>query len=214
MATFLVGVSEARSLSRGSSTHLTAVSGIQAVSLFSRPPASSTSTRKSGSSKSRSRAAPSRVSSSKKRMTTLPIAYLLYYPSRLNTPARSAPPDSPGALNTDGDVLSDSLGLVAAKLAGQVGSQERNGLRVVELALAFRGDVLLLESQAGTVQQGLDGAFRHLERAGDLAVAQVLQLAKCQHEPILLRQPLRDRPHLAAHLVRFLDPDRGAALAG
>src|SRR5713101_8231740 len=47
------------------------LSGIQAVSLFSSPPASSTSTRKSGSSKSRSRATPSRVSSSKKRTTTL-----------------------------------------------------------------------------------------------------------------------------------------------
>src|ERR1700687_2276601 len=133
MATFLVGVSEARSLSRGSSTHLTAVSGIQAVSLFSRPPASSTSTRKSGSSKSRSRATPSRVSSSKKRMTPLAIAYLLYYPSCLHTPARSAPTNSTGAFNTDSDVLADGFGLVAAKLAGQVWGQEGNGLRVVEL---------------------------------------------------------------------------------
>jgi hypothetical protein len=48
-------------------------------------------------------------------------------------------------------VLADSFGLVAAKLAGQVRGQEGNGLRVVELALAFRGDVLLLESQTGAV---------------------------------------------------------------
>src|ERR1035437_755193 len=78
IATFRVGVSDARSGSRGSSTHFTAVSGIHAVSLLSRPPASSTSTRKSGSSKSRSRATPSRVSSSKNRTTTLATVSLLY----------------------------------------------------------------------------------------------------------------------------------------
>src|SRR5438270_977929 len=77
IATLRVGVS-ASSLSRCSSTHFTAVSGIHAVSLFSRPPASSTSTRKSGSSKSRSRATPSTVSSSKKRTTIRAISHLLY----------------------------------------------------------------------------------------------------------------------------------------
>src|ERR1700681_1394313 len=162
MATLRVGVSEASSWSRGSSTHLTAVRGIQAVSLFSRPPASSTSTRKSGSSKSRSRATPSRVSSSKKRTTTLAMSYLLYYPSCLHTPARSAPPDSTGAFHTDGDVLADGFGLGASKLAGQVRRQEGNGLLVAQLAFAFRGDVFLLETQARTVKQGLDGALRHL----------------------------------------------------
>ena len=76
MATLRVGVSLASSRSIGISTHLTAVIGIQAVSLFSSPASSFTSTRKSGSSKSRSRADPSSVSSSKNRTITLAIFLL------------------------------------------------------------------------------------------------------------------------------------------
>src|ERR1700687_1257733 len=229
MATFLVGVSEARSLSRGSSTHLTAVSGIQAVSLFSRPPASSTSTRKSGSSKSRSRATPSRVSSSKKRTTTLAMQHLLYYPSYLHSPALaqrarrrglellgafgSAPSDATGAFHAERDVFANGFGLGSAELARAARGEERNPLRVAQLTLAFGGDVLLFEPQAGAIEQRLDRAFGHLERVSDLAVAQVLQLAECEHQAVLLRQPLGDRPDLPAHLVRFLDQDGIEALA-
>ena len=73
MATLRVGVSGWRSSLSGSSTHFTADSGTQAVSLFSMPATSSTSTRKSGSSKSSSRALPDIISSSKKRMLTCAI---------------------------------------------------------------------------------------------------------------------------------------------
>src|ERR1700694_5575947 len=192
MATFRVGVSEASSWSRGSSTHFTAVSGIQAVSSFSRPPASSTSTRKSGSSKSRSRATPSSVSSSKQRTTTLAKKHSLSYPSSLPSPALaqrarrrglallgafgSAPSDATGAFHANRDVLANGFGLVPAELAGQVRSEERNGFHVAQLTLTLCGDVLLFEPQARAIEQRLDRALRHLERVRDLAIAQVLEL--------------------------------------
>src|SRR5258707_4652471 len=99
-------------------------------------------------------------------------------------------------------------GLGAAKLACKVRREERNRLFMGQLTLTFGRYELLLESQAGSIQQRLDCALRHLEGPGDLAVAEILELAKSQHEPVLLRQALSDRPDLPAHLVRFLDLKR------
>ena len=70
MATLRPWGSTSRSMT-GISTIFTAESGIQAISEFSSPLGSSISRMKSGSSRSRSWAVPSSVSSSKKRTLTI-----------------------------------------------------------------------------------------------------------------------------------------------
>src|SRR5690348_7541277 len=167
MATLRVGVSAARFLSSSSSTHLTADSGIQAVSLFSRPALLSTSTRKSGSSKSRSRATPSRVSSSKNRTVTFAISLPRYNPSWAPGPANRALPDLPRAFGTHRDVPPHGLGLIPPQLARDVGREQRDRLLVVELACRLERDELLLEAKARPVEQRLDRAFGHLQDGSD-----------------------------------------------
>src|SRR6266702_293497 len=59
-----------------------------------------------------------------------------------------------------------------------------------EIALALRGEVLLFEAQTRPVQQGLDCALGHLQGAGDLAVAHVLELAQREDQAVLLGHAL------------------------
>src|SRR6266849_3357549 len=145
------------------------------------------------------------------------MSYLMYSPSCDSTPAlvfETPPPDSAGALGARCYVVADGLGLRAAQLAGEVGSQKWDRLLVGELTLPLRGEVFLLEAEAGPVEQGLDRALGHLQGARDLAVAHVLELAQGQDEPVLLGQALRDLPDLAASLVRLLDEHGVESLGG
>src|SRR5512135_3803388 len=96
------------------------------------------------------------------------------------------PPDLAGAFDANRDVVTDGLGLWPPELARQVRGQQGDRLLVRDLALGLRGEELLLEAKPGPVEQGLDGALGHLERLGDLPVAQVLELPKGEDEPVLL----------------------------
>jgi hypothetical protein len=55
-----------------------------------------------------------------------------------------------------------------------------------QVSRPFGGDVLLLEPEAGAIEQRFDCALRHLQRARNLAVAEVLELAERKHETVLL----------------------------
>src|SRR5207248_22642 len=146
MATLRVGVSGSWGSERGISTHFTADSGTQAVSLFSMPPTSSTSTRKSGSSKSSSRASPAMVSSSKKRMFTSAIELSLH----LNGASR---PQLARTGDTGRQVLPHTVRLGRPQLAREIGREQRDDLGAGQLGAALHGHELLLESQARPVQE-------------------------------------------------------------
>src|SRR5207249_4750483 len=120
----------------------------------------------------------------------------------------------PRAANAPGQVPADGLGLGPAKLPGQVRGQERGDLRAIELAGALEGHELLLEPQASPVQKRLHGALRDLHRLPDLPVAEALELAQREDEPVLLRQPLGHLPDLAAELGVLLLDDWIEAVGG
>src|SRR5260370_9497063 len=75
-------------------------------------------------------------------------------------------------------------------------------------------EVFLLEPEAGTVEQRLDGALGHLQGSRDLAVTQVLKLAEGEHQAVFLGQPLSNGPAPPSSLIRFLDIDRVEAARG
>src|SRR5581483_3445121 len=203
MATLRVGVSGSRDSPAGSSIHLTADIGTHAISLLESPEGSSTSTRKSGSSKSRSRAVPSIVSSSKKRT----LMRAMWETSSSDSNGRTVT-DFAGAFDAASDVLADGLRLSRAQLARQIGGEQGLDLAAVELVPALHRKELLLEAKPSPVEERLDGAFADVHRPGDVAVAQALQLTKREDQAVLLGQPLGDQPHLPAKLVGLAGDDR------
>src|ERR1700716_2992907 len=108
----------------------------------------------------------------------------------------------------------DGLGLVAAKLTCKVGSQQWGNLLMRQIGGTLGREVFLLESEAGAIEQRLDGAFGHLQVSCDLSVAEVLQLAQRENKAVFLRQSLRDRPDTPACLVGFLNVDGIEAARG
>src|SRR5216684_2660363 len=74
------------------------------------------------------------------------------------------------------------FGLVAAQLTGKVWSQQWDRLLMGELGRPLGGQVFLLEPEAGSIEQRLDGAFGHLQSSSDLAIAEVLKLAEREDE--------------------------------
>jgi len=95
-------------------------------------------------------------------------------------------------------VLADRVGLDLAQFSGQVGLQHCEHVAVVHVLPGLLGDELLLEAQAGAVDERFDGALGDLHDAGDLPVAESLQLAQGQDQPVLLGKPLGDVEDLAA----------------
>src|SRR5260370_350293 len=121
--------------------------------------------------------------------------------------ACSAGAQPPRAQGVAGDMPTARFSLTAAKLASSVWSQQRGQLLMGHFGLTLGRAVFLLETEPGPVEQRFDGALGHLQGARDLAVAQVLQLAKREDQAVLLGQPLSDGPDPPSRLGRFLHVD-------
>src|SRR5207237_8739069 len=118
------------------------------------------------------------------------IFRLSLYPSFGARPANPPPSDLARASGADRDMPPDGLRLLPPQLSGHVWRQEWNDLVVVEVTRRLQGDELLFEAQPGPVEKGLHGALGHFEHRGDAAIAESLELTKCEYQPVFFRQPL------------------------
>src|SRR5207237_5794993 len=96
------------------------------------------------------------------------------------------------------EVLGDHLSLLAPQGSGREVVQQvrdRRAARLLGLGLALHEEILFLEAPAGPVQQRFNRAFGDFHLPRDVRVAQTLELAQRQHEPVFLREPPGYRPH-------------------